>query len=158
MPVFDLKNATLVIKDGSTNSLEIKLGDGTCTFSETLIREYIMNRGKLYSVRNGDEAPVDLSFSFLWEYLKGDTGNPPSVRDVLYKEGNASNWVSTDSDPCTPYCVDLVMTLDQPCAEDKSEVYTFSDFRHEKLDFDAKANSVNCSGKCNITRVSIARV
>jgi hypothetical protein len=157
MPVFDLKNATLEILDGSTNSLEIKLGDGTFSFSETQNREYIMNRGKLYSVRDGDETPVDISFNFIWEYLKADTGNPPSVRDALYKINNASTWVSSDSDACNPYAVDLRLTLDHPCTEDKKEVYYFSDFRQEKLDFDAKGNSVSCSGKSNATRATVTR-
>lgn len=157
MAVFDLKNAVIEFLDGSTNSLEAKLGGGNLTFDETVNREYIMDRGKLYSVRNGDEAPLDVSFDCIWEYLKSDTGLPPSMRDVLYNINNASTWVSSDPDTCNPYCIDIRITLDQPCLADKKEVIFLQHFRHEKLSFSAKDSTIACSGKCNVTRANVTR-
>lgn len=158
MPVFDLKNATIELLDGSTNSLEIKLGSGSLNHTETMNREYIMDRGRLYSVRDGDEAPVDVSFDFIWEYLRSSSGKPPSVRDVLYRINNASGWVSSDPDGCSPYCVDIRLTLAQPCLTDEKEVIYLQHFRFEKFDFNTKDSTVSCSGKCNITRATVTRV
>lgn len=161
MAVIDLKNTTITLQDGTggtPNSVTARVGSGQLKYTETQTREYIKDRGLLYQVRNGDEEPVDVSLEFLWEFLLSDTGNPPSIEDALYKRGEAASWVTTDTDPCAPYCLDWVIVNAPPCAGVKTEHITLGQFRYEKLDHDAKAGQVSVSGKCNLTKATITRV
>ena len=118
MAQIDLKNATIKLKDGTSptpNELSINIGEGELTFTETKNREYTLNRGALDGVRDGDEAPVDVSLDFIWEYLKGPTsastgisGGIPTPEDCFKQRGGAVNWVSSDTDDvCQPYAVDI---------------------------------------------------
>lgn len=160
MATFNLKQAVLVVSDGTTPTalnMTVKIGDGNLTYSETKNREYLLNRGLLDDVRDGDDVPVDLSFNFRWEYIKADTAQPAMVEDVLKKRGVASAWVTTSSDACAPYCVDLTFTFTPACSAEEDEALLFSDFFYEKLDHDAKAASISCSGKCNVTEATSTR-
>lgn len=161
MPVFDLKNSLIEVLDGTTptpESIEIHVGEGTVSYSEKKNRIYKKDRGKLYQVMNGDEEPVDVSFDLIWEYLKADTGNDPSIEDALKNRGEAASWISTDADPCAPYCVDLQITFTPPCSAQKKEIILLSDFRYEQLNHNAKDATIALTGKCNVTEASITRV
>lgn len=142
---------------GKQESIEIVIGTGNMTFDETRNMEYTLNRGILDDVREGDQVPVDVSFQFTWDYIKG-TGLVPSVSDALKKEGAASTWESSDTDSCKPYAVDLTVVYTPTCAGGVIETITLPDFRYEKLSFDPKAGSVSVSGKCNVTRATVVRV
>lgn len=158
----DIKNATITIKDGTTPtplSLEIKVGEGNITFVERIAREYALDKGRLDTVRNGDEAPVDVSLEFQWEWLKADTGLPPTPVDVLYRRGEAAAWLSSSSDPCEPYCVDIEILINADCDDGtKAELILLPDFRHEELSYDLRAGQISVSGKCNVTTVTPTRV
>lgn len=160
MADFNLRNAVLKIKDGTTptvKTLTVKIGEGNLSVSEKKNREYRMDRGTLDTVRDGDDTPLEVSFDFRWQYLKASTGDTPSVRDVLRKEGEASAWVTTDSDACAPYAVDLEFTWTPECTADDIETITLPDFRYEEISYDAKAGTIAVSGKCNVTAMTIAR-
>ncbi len=160
MADFNLKNAVLKIKDGTAvtpNELTVKLGDGNLSISEKKNREYRMNRGLLDTVRDGDDVPLEVSFDFRWQYLKASTGDPVSIRDALTKTGEAADWVTTDSDTCAPYAVDLEFIWTPACAADDIETVTLPDFRYEDISYDAKAGTISVSGKCNVTVPTIAR-
>ncbi len=157
MASIDLKNTTLRILDGDTtpNYIVVKFGEGNLNYTEKVNRIYTLNRGILDDVRNGDETPVEVSISALWEYITGGTGSSatPTFEDALKRIGGAAAWVSTDDDPCRPYCVDLeLMHSPQPYTCGDKEVITFPDFRYEDLQHDAKGASIQCSGKCNVTQ------
>jgi hypothetical protein len=157
----DLKNATIKIKDGSTpaNELTVKIGEGNLTYTEARNMEYTLDRGVLDEVREGDQIPVDVSFDFVWEYLKGQTGSgTPTVEDALKNRGEASDWVSTDSDQCRPYAVDIEVTYaPTPVVCGDMEIILLSDFRYESLDHDLRAGTVAASGRCNITDATVTR-
>tara|TARA_R110000765_G_scaffold8465_3_gene27279 strand:- start:9272 stop:9772 length:501 start_codon:yes stop_codon:yes gene_type:complete len=161
MALIDLKNATILIKDGTAPSLtlEIKIGEGNLQWTERITREYRKDRGNLSTVRNGDEEPMDVSFDFEWEYLKGSatSGAAPTIEEALKQIGNASAWVSTDADLCTPYAVDLEITNEPTAACGDKEVITLADFRWEEFSHDLRGATVSCSGKCNVTSASIVR-
>ena len=161
MAIFDLKLATVTFQDGTTptpNTLAIKVGEGTLSFTETRNRNYKKDRGKLYKVVNGDEEPLDVSFDLIWEYLRGDSGHPPSPEDAMKQINNASTWVSTDADTCSPYCIDIFIVFSPACAADKTEHIQLPQFRVEKLQYNAKESMVSASGKCNVTDATITRV
>ena len=157
MAQIDLKNATLKLKDGGSEELEVKIGEGNLTWTEKVNRIYTKYRGLLNDVRDGDDEPVEVSIDFIWEYLKSDTGNPPSPIDVLKQRGEASAWVSTDADTCRPFAVDIEILYEPPCGGDFNEKITLGDFRYEQLQYDLRNASVAVSGKCNITEATVVR-
>jgi hypothetical protein len=156
--IIDLKNVTMTIKDGGANSVEIKIGEGQMRYDETKTRIYRKNRGQLDEVVDGDEEPMDVSFDFQWEYLLSDTGVAPSVEDALKQRGEAAAWVSSDSNTCSPYAVDIELRNVVDCGAEDDEVILLPDFRYEKLSHDARGQSVSVSGKCNATEATITRV
>lgn len=159
----DLKYATLKLVDGTTptaNELEITIGEGNLTYTEAKNIEYTLDRGTLDEVREGDQVPVDVSIDFVWEYLRGSSasGAVPTVEEALKNIGNAADWVSTDSDACRPYAVDIVVTYAPvPTTCGDKEVITLPDFRYESLDHDLRAGTVSVSGKCNVTQATVVR-
>ena len=158
----DLKNVTIKIQDGSTppKSIDVKIGEGNLTYSEKMNRDYTLDRGNLDLVRNGDQVPMDVSLDFTWEYITGSeaSGALPTVEDALKQKGNAADWVSTDDDPCAPYCVDIICENLPACGESgEMETLTLPDFRWEQLNHDVKAGTVAVSGKCNATEAMADR-
>ncbi len=159
MPKQSLKDARIYLVDGSAtpNKLEIKVGDGTLTYSEKVEREYELDRGNIDTVRNGDDQPVEVNCAFMWEWLKASTGDAPTVRDVLTQSGAASAWVTSSTDTCEPFALDLVVEISPACTGIQSERLTFPDFRYENLDGDLSSGQVSFAGKCNATQPVIER-
>jgi len=139
--------------------IEVKIGEGNLTYSENRNIEYILDRGNLDDVREGDQVPLDVSFDFQWEYIVGSSGSAiPTVEEALKGTGEAAAWVSTDSDACRPFAVDLEITyapVPSTCGD--QEVITFSDFRYETLDHDLREGTISCAGKCNVTTATAVR-
>ncbi len=139
------------------NIIEIHIGEGTLTYSEKRAVVYVLNRGKIYTVKLGDDAPMDVTFQFIWEFLRAASGEPPTVEEGLRKIGAAADWVSSSSDPCEPYSVDIVICNVPPCVGN-SETIVLKYFRHEDLSHDLKAGQVSVTGKCNLAFAQIARI
>lgn len=173
VPVFgrriDLKDATLKIKDGGSNEVEIKLGDGDMTYTERRNIEYILDKGLLDDVREGDQVPVQVQFDATWDYIIGPSsastvtsGSPtgtPTIEDALKQRGGAANWVSTDSDTCRPYAVDIEITINpQPGGCGDQETILLSDFRYEEIGHGLRQGNLNISGQCNVTEATATRV
>jgi len=100
-PVFaqiDLKNATLKIKDGGTNEMEVTLGEGNLVYTERQNVEYTLDRGTLDEVRLGDEVPVEVRMDAVWEYITSRAGGTPTIKDAIQRRGQAASWTSTDAD------------------------------------------------------------
>lgn len=164
MAVIDLKKATIKIKDGGSEEIEINVGDGNVTYTEKRNYEYLKNKGALDTVREGDEEPMDVKFEFRWEYLSGSTstGNYPSIEEALKGTGAAKDWASTSDDACEPYCVDIEIAYDPTsgapanCTGD-TETITLRMFRCESFEHDLRAGTVSCTGKCNVTDAEVVR-
>lgn len=151
-----LREATITIKDGTAGtqkSVVLKVGDGNFSFSEKRTIEYFKDRGKLSGTREGEDNPVDVSFDFIWDWMKASnitTTGASTIRDLIKGIG----CVSAGAD-CEPYACDIEVVLaGEICSE--TETITLTDFRYESLDFKLKEGQVSCSGKCNITGVTIA--
>jgi len=170
IPVFaqiDLKNTTIKLQDGTTptpNEISIKIGEGNLTYDENREIVYTPNRGLLDEVREGDETPMDVTFDFVWEFLTGNqdsAGVPPTVEDVLKNQNNAATWVSSDSDACRPFAIDIVIEDVPSCGasapRQEQEIITLADFRYETLSHDLREATVAVSGRCNVTRATIVR-
>ena len=170
VPVYaqiDMKNVTLKIQDGTTptaNEIEIKVDEGNLTYSENRTIEYTLDRGRIDEVREGDEVPMDVAFDLLWEFITGNqdsAGVPPTVEDALKNVNNAASWISSDSDTCRPYAVDIILENVPVCGASaptqEQEFITLPDFRYETLDHDLSAGTIAVSGRCNSKVASILR-
>lgn len=139
--------------------LTIKVGEGNITYDEKRTMEYKKDRGKLSTVRQGDEDPIDVKFDMQWEWLSSALStDTPTPEEVLKKKGNASTWLSSSADPCEPYAVDILIVYDPDCSNVKSEAILLQDYRYESLNHDAKAGTISSSGKCNVTEATTTRV
>ena len=140
------------------NLLSVRIGEGNMTYSETKNRDYILNRGNLDTVRPGDDMPMDVAFDFVWEYITAVAASAvPTIEDALKQRGEASAWVTTSSDACEEYCVDLEVHYDPGCGGTNSEIVVLPFFRYEKLDHNLKDSQISCTGKCNATEATATR-
>lgn len=130
-----------------------RIGEGNLTFDENRAVEYFTNRGKIDEVRLGNETPIDVSLDFTLEFYTGDATDPggglPSFGDILKKKGLAASFLSTDPDPCRPYCIDILIDYIPTCTSVKRELIELLFYRWEKLSYDPKAGTVKTTGKCN---------
>lgn len=140
------------------HTLQVRLGDGNFSYTEKKAREYKKNRGKLDSVRNGDEDPLEVKLDFGWIFIKSSTGEDLTVEDVLKQQGQAASWITAGQDPCEPYCVTLRIEYTPPCTSAKKEIIDLAEFRYEELQHDTKTAMIACTGKCNLTQATVTRV
>ena len=137
--------------------IEIKVGDGEVKYTEANEYKYDKDRGNLDTVREGDEVPMDVSLNFTFEHVKTGTGEAITPIDAIKGTGGASEWVTSSSDPCEPYAVDIEVEHVPPCGSADTETILFPDFRSEKRDYDFKNAMIAVSGKCNATEPEITR-
>jgi hypothetical protein len=130
-------------------ALEVKVGEGNLTYDEKRTMEYTLDRGNLDTVREGDQVPMDVKFDFIWEFLTASSGDDPTIEDVLKHRGEAADWVSSSSDACEPFAVDIEVEHIPPCGGEEVEAIRLPDFRQESLAHDLRAGTVAATGKCN---------
>jgi hypothetical protein len=139
--------------------LEIKVGEGNLTYDEKRNMEYQKDRGKLSTVREGDEDPIDVRLDIRWEWLSAaGSDTSPTPEEVLKKEGLAASWLTSAADICEPYAVNILILYDPDCTGVDGELITLKDYRWESINHDAKAGTLSTSGKCNVTRATKERV
>lgn len=157
MAQFDMKDATIVLQDGSTppKKVALEISEGTFSYTEHNTMEYVTSRGKIGSVRRADEEPVDVSFTVLWEELTSNDPNNPSFEDALKFRGPAATWKTTDDDPCRPPALDIVLYLSPPCGEEGATKITIPDFRWETLNHDGGAATIAVDGRANTKEVLV---
>lgn len=156
MARIDLKGAVIKIQGGGGNSqsITVKMDEGNLTYDEKRNIEYRKDRGRLDSVYEGDEEPLELKLDGRWDYITGD-GNI-TIEDALKQRGEAGDWDSSDDDECNGYAVNIILEYTPPCS-DTPETVTFADFRYEQLSHDLKAGTISMSGKCNVTEATAVR-
>ena len=137
--------------------IEVKIGEGNLTWTEAKEYVYLRERGDLDTVKEGDEQPVNMSLEFIYDYVKTESGQSITPVDALKRQGAASEWVSSSSDLCEPYCIDILAKHCVPCGTDEDEDVLFTDFRYESLDFDMSAATISVSGQCNVSEPAVTR-
>lgn len=140
------------------HEIEVKVGEGNLQWTEKVNMIYTKDRGRLSTVKEGDEEPLEVTFDFIWEFIKADTAKVPTIEDVLKRRGEAAAWVSAAADACEPYAVDMYIYYNTPCSTDDDEIIILEDFRHEELKHDLRAGQISCSGKCNRTEALVTRL
>jgi len=138
--------------------LYIQIGDGNLTFTETVERIYDRDRGLLDTVRNGDEQPLELNLEFTYVFVTMETNKVVTPVDALKRLGDAAEWVSSDSDQCAPYAVNVELRHCLPCGTDQDEKLVFQDFRYETLEYDTQEATIAVSGRCNVTDAVATRL
>jgi len=137
--------------------IEVKIGEGNITWTEAKEYEYLLDRGDLDTVKEGDEQPLEVSLEFVYEHITTGTGEDITPVDALKQQADASEWVSSSGDLCEPYAVDIIILHCVPCGSDEDEMITFSDFRYESLEFDLSEATIAVSGRCNESEAIAAR-
>ena len=134
--------------------VKVKVGEGNLSWDENRTIEYILDRGVIDEVREGDEVPIDVNLDIQWQFITGDAGDPggglATLEDILKQTGLASDWISSDTDTCRPYAVDIILDYVPACSTVKKEFIVLKDYRWEKMSHDAKAGTISTSGKCNV--------
>ena len=135
----------------------VQIGEGNLTWTETKEYEYLRERGDLDTVKEADEQPVEMSLDFVYEYIKTESGQSITPVDALKKAGEADEWVTSATDQCEPYAVDILVKHCVPCGSDQDEDVLFVDFRYESLDFDIGEATIAVSGRCNVSEPTVTR-
>ena len=137
--------------------IEVAVGEGNLTWTETKEYEYLRERGDLDTVKEADEQPVEMSLEFVYEYIKTQSGQTITPPDALKQQGEAAEWVSSSDDLCEPYAVDVLVKHCVPCGTDEDEDVLFTDFRYESLDFDVGEATIAVGGRCNVSEPTVTR-
>ncbi len=141
-----------------SQQLEIKIGEGNCTYTEKKEYKYDLERGNLDAVREGNEVPVDMKFECVYEHITTGTGEQLCPMDALKGEYGAAEWVTSGPDPCEPHAVEVTITYTPPCSGQDIEITSFPDFRVESRAIDYSKAMISVAGKCNITQAVVTRV
>lgn len=139
------------------NQIDVKIGDGNLTYTENKEYEYQLDRGDLDTVREGNEVPMDVTIDFVYEFVTTGTGEKITPVDALKGTGGAAEWVSSSSDPCEPYAVDIEVEHVPPCGGAQEEVTLFPDFRRDSLEFDLSEATISVTGRCNAAEPIVTR-
>lgn len=132
-------------------ALEVTIGEGNLTWTEAKEYEYLLDRGDLDTVKEGDEQPLEVSLEFVYNHVTQGTSESVTPVDAVKGTGGANEWVSSSSDLCEPYAVDMVIRHCVPCGTDEDEEITFPDFRYESLEYDLSEATIAVSGRCNVS-------
>ncbi len=149
------------IEDGVVTFLpqqiEIKIGDGNVTYTEAKTYEYMLDRGDLDTVREGDQVPLDVRLEATYEHITTGTSETISPMDALKGVGGAAEWVSSATDQCEPYAIDIEVEHDPPCGTIQTELTLFPDFRADTKEINLKDATISLTGKCNVIEPAVTR-
>jgi len=137
--------------------LEIKVGEGNLTYTEHNEYQYLLDRGDLDTVREGNQVPMDLKLECVFEHITTGTSEEMSPLDALKGVGAADTWVNASADPCEPYCIDIIVLHTPPCGAVQLERVTFPDFRSEQREINYKDATFAITGKCKAVEPTVVR-
>jgi hypothetical protein len=137
--------------------IDVTVGEGNITWTEAKEYEYLLDRGDLDTVREGDEQPLEVSLEFVYEAIVTGTSETVTPVDAVKGSGGAAEWVSSSSDLCEPYAVDMEILHCVPCGTVEDEDVVFPDFRYESLEFDLGEATIAVSGRCNASEATVTR-
>jgi hypothetical protein len=151
-----------MIADGAAitflpQQIEVKIGDGNITYTKNKEYEYLLDRGDLDTVREGNQVPMDVTIDFVYEFITTGTGELITPSDALSGVGGADEWVSASSDPCEPYAIDVEVEHVPPCGSAETETTLFPDFRPDSEECDLGAATVSAQGRCNAVKPIVTR-
>ena len=137
--------------------IEIKVGDGNITYTEHRSYEYMLDRGDLDTVREGDQVPLDVRLECTYEHIATGTSETISPLDALKGIVGAAGWVSSATDQCEPYAIDIEIEHIPPCGTSQTETTLFPDFRADTKEVNLKDAAISLTGKCNVIEPNVGR-
>jgi hypothetical protein len=137
--------------------ISIKLGEGDVKWTEKNEFTYDLDRGNLDGVRKANEIPMDVSFNFIFDHVMSASGEAITPMEAIKGTGAASEWVTSATDKCEPYAVDIIVIDTPPCAPSNRETITFPDFRSESREPSFKDAAISISGRCNAQEPIVTR-
>ena len=141
----------------TSQQLEVKIGEGNLTYTESKEYQYLLDRGELDTVRDGADQPVEVNLEFVYEYVTAGTGEDVTPVDAIKQIGDATEWVSSSADLCEPYAVDIVILHEPPCGTTQDETTVLPDFRYESLEFNLNDATIAVTGRCNVVSATVSR-
>lgn len=138
--------------------LEAKIGEGNIEHTKNKDPQIDTDRGILDGARAGTEQPMEVSFSYVYDWLKASSGDPITVDEALEQEGDASDWISAASDPCEPYQVTIKVIDSPPCGSEEAEIILYKYFMPRTINASVEAASVTVTGVCVATKPTKYRV
>lgn len=155
MPIRNLRDGTLVIKDGAATpaSITVTLEEGNLRWTERSPAHIIKDRGVLDHARKAPDEPVDWEFTLMFQSLSKHATT--TEYDALTKTGGAAAWTS-DEPTSDVYAVTLEFTIADPASG--SEVITFARAIPEEISFEEgdEFDRLTARGRAVITRPSVA--
>ena len=161
--IYDLKECDIHLVDGTAITpitIILFIDEGNVTFEVTRNVEYRKDRDILDSTREGDQAPLSVTFACRFSEITTQTVPPGpehtiSVFEFLTFTGAAAANISTGANVCdTPKAIDITVTRTIVCDPSPDVIYnetiTFPEFRYESIGGDFDAGQFNVSGKCNV--------
>ena len=140
-----------------SQQVSIKIGEGNLTYTINKEYEYVLDRGDIDTVREGDQQPMDVSVDAVYEQITTGTSETITPYDALNGVGDASEWVSSATDACEPYAVDLEVVHARSCGSTQDETTVLPDFRYESLEVDLDGGTFAISGRCNAVTPTVTR-
>lgn len=162
--VRNFRDGIMTIKDGTgtPNELEVVLDQGDVSYTENRNVNTILDRGVLYAFREGDDQPVEVTFSIMLTGITGE-GASVEVRDALLHVGNASSWVNTSTKTGELPSNDIEFVILDPsplnAGSATDEKLTFPNFVVTSISLaeDQSATRVTVTGQCLAKSPTIAR-
>ena len=151
---FTAANAAITFK---SQEVYVKIGEGNLTYTEHRDYQYLLDRGYLDTVREPKDVPMDVKVDAVYEHVASRSGELVTPVEALDGAGNASEWVSSSPDQCEPYCIDLEVDYEPPCAPSQAELSVFPMFRAETREMNFNAATINLTGKCFVKTPIITR-
>ncbi len=138
--------------------IEIRIGDGDLSWTEAREIIYDLDRDILDDVRLGPEQPLELNAAFVFEWAATGSGEAISPIDAIKRINDAAEWVSSDSDQCRPYSIDVIVDHVVPCGTNDDQRFAFEDFRWDSLEYSIQDAAITLTGRCNRTDALVSRL
>ena len=126
------RDGVLKLKDGTEytpNEVIIPFVNANLTWTRKDEKVEVSDRGALSHLREGDEEPIEGSFSCKFEEFLSDdnsnANNSPCAYEAFFKEGEAADWVSTNDDGGEVYTLTMILEITNPNSDGDNERITF---------------------------------
>ena len=160
-PVKNLRDGSLAVSDdggpGGGDTITVVLDAGDLTWTEANPVDMISDRGTLSHARQGNDVPVEGSFSIQYEDHLDTNSATIAPYEAMTQQGGAAGWGTDASNGGDAYAVILTFTMTDP-AGGSSEVVTFTEAYVESIVFaeGTPSNTLTVSFRALETRPSFS--
>jgi|GEM_PF-3481697 len=159
MPVKNLRDGTIKIADsggtGGSDVITVAVEEGDLQWTESSPVDMISDRGTLDHARQGNDVPVEGSFSILYQDHLDPNSATITPYEAVTQQGAAAGWSSDASNGGDAYAVILEFTMSDPSGG-SDEVVTFTEAYVEVVEFQesSPSNKMAFNFRALITRPS----